>query len=161
MDQNFTKPTTAANFRLNKSDQSKQKCRLHLKMGSSPMNQIIDKKGIFSMLPRNNKWISWNITLPECDRSVYEKFFCRNISKVGPSFEKLDKREYVLYSSDVKLRAGYLNLNNYDKSYQLLGHVSKPQGFNMGKMEFRKQFQEESDYTNPSTPIQEVELMRK
>lgn len=130
-------------------------------MGPSPISQIEDRKGMFSMLPRNNKWIAWNITLPEWDRSVYEKYFCKNIGKVGPSFEKLDKREYLLYSSDVKLRAGYLELNHFDKSYQLLGHVNKPQGFNMGKMEFRKQFIENNEYSLPTTPTKDIEAMKK
>ena len=68
-----------------------------------------------------------------------------NVGKVGPAFDKLDKREYKMYTSDLSYRASYISLNKYDTSYRKLGHVETVKGINMGKMMLRKQFLEEDD----------------
>jgi hypothetical protein len=122
----------------------KRKCRIHMKKGDTPKFNIDDKRGKFSMLPRSSKWIMWNMTLGTGDSKLYEKYYGDNIGKVGPCFEKLDKREYILYTADLSWNAGYINLDHYDNLYKKLGHVEKPSGINMSKMLCRKQFADTS-----------------
>lgn len=115
-----------------------------MKLGFSPHSSIEERRGKFSMLPRSSKWMECNITLPTWDPKSYQKFYGRDVGKVGPSFDKLDKRDYLLYSSDLTWRAGYIDLGKYDKSYLKLGHVEKPTSVDMSKMLRREQFD-----TNP------------
>lgn len=148
MNQRFAKPTQCST-KLGSSE-SKRKCRIHMKMGYTPKFNLDDKKGKFSMLPRSDKWIKWNITMGTGDPKLHEKYYNINIGKVGPWFDKLEKRDYILYNTDLSWNAGYIDLDNYDKSYKYLGHVEKPSGINMQKMLYRKQFVDTS-YSRPAT----------
>ena len=132
MNQNFVKPTTSASIRTNSVDISCRRWKGQIIESQSNIDYIEMKRGKFSMLPRNNKWMSWNISLPKWEPGVYQKFYGKNVGKVGPSFEKLKDREFKVYWNDL----------SYPNSYATK-YIAK--GLDISKSSLRKQFLDKDD----------------